>query len=187
VTFTLVDLLRKTMRRKSKTAKHKAVYAKRDKAIAQRNGDIQVCSACGGDHWRPDCPKIEAMVHDPTFRARNELEKALAYVRKLGFSPQINGLPFTLSDIYLRPVNGSDKLCCSCCGNPYEAKKAQFRGTLPTPLNWCFSCRELLRERQRSIGDVLALHDADRKRKGKLIRASEQRVRDWVLENQKRK
>lgn len=160
----------------------------------KHNGSGDICTTCGGPHWSPDCPVTAKMVHDPVFRAQNAIQQALDYVRKLGFSPQLEvGIPssgrqaITVRDIYLRPLDGSDKLCCSCCGNPYEAKKQQFRGTLPTPLNWCFSCREQLRERQRSIGDVLALHVDDRKGKLKLIRASEVRVRAWVKENQKRK
>ena len=135
---------------------------------------------------------LQRVVNDRNFMARNALEKALEYVRKLGFSPQLEiSIPATkrqsilLRDIYLRPLDGSDKLTCSCCANLYEARKDQFRGTLPNPVNFCFACRESLREIPFTV--LFAAKANSRRGKIKLIRASEVQVRAWVEENQAKK
>lgn len=137
----------------------------------------QVCSACGGNHWQPDCPKIAAMVHNKEFLARNAIDKALQYAREKGFSPQLEvsfpatkRQPITLHSIYLRPLDGSDKFICACCACPYEARDDSFRGTVLTPIGWCSRCREELRE--APFGVVIERYKKKRRGKMKLIKAS---------------
>lgn len=154
----------------------------------------QVCTNCGGNHWSPDCPDTARIVKDRAFMLRNRIQQLLDYAKKLGFSLQLEiGIPASKrqaireKDIYLKPLDGSDKLTCACCGNDYECRMDVFRGTLPNPLNWCLSCRERLRERAASVGAVLAEFEQSRKGKHKKIIASIKRIQKAIeyYKNQK--
>lgn len=154
---------------------------------ANRKKSKQVCTTCGGDHWSPDCPETAKLMQNKEFLSRNAIEKALAYARELGYSPQLEisipatkRQPIILRDIYLRPIDGSDQLYCSCCSNQYETRRDVYRGLLPNPLNWCSGCRELLRE--MSIGTALRIHEGARALEGRyvLIQKSVDQINEWI-------
>lgn len=147
------------------------------------------CTACGAkDHWRPDCPKIAAMMKDPQHQRLVLLSKfddLLIYARKLGYAPQLEIArpapkfqPITTGNIYLRPMDGSDMFHCACCARPYEKHERDFRGIIQTPIGWCDTCFELLQS--KPYGDVLEQFKLFRIGKLKLIQKSMVRIRKFI-------
>ncbi len=166
-----------------------SMLAENVKANRKKKQPKQICTTCGDDHWSPDCPETAKFVHSPE-ALRIKLQQMLDFARAQGYLPQLEiGLPaskrqtITVRDIYLKPLNGSDKLYCSCCSQPYEKRMDSFRGTLPNPLNWCNSCRELLRE--MSLGAALRKFDDARVGKAQLIQESVDRINAAIAKNKK--
>ena len=160
------------------------------KRKSKHSGNGEICTVCAGPHWSPDCPETAKLMQNKPELLRLKLQDLLAYARAQGYTLQLEiGLPackrqtITVRDIYLKPLDGSDRLYCSCCANPYEKRMDSFRGTIPTPINWCLACRELLRE--MSLGAALRKFDDARVGKAQLIQESVDRINAAIAKNTK--
>jgi hypothetical protein len=117
---------------------------------------------------------------------RRRLESLLRFARGLGYVVQVEvGKPaphrqaVTPTGLYLRPLDGSDQFCCSCCGSQYEPRlKSRLRVNY-LPLNWCHVCRERLREGE-SEAEVYLSRTSDRRGLREAICASERRIAEHL-------
>jgi hypothetical protein len=117
---------------------------------------------------------------------RRRLESLLRFARGLGYVIQVEvGKPaphrqaVTPTGLYLRPLDGSDQFCCSCCGSQYEPRLKSRLAVNYQPLNWCPVCRERLREGDAEVG-VLLSNTLRRRGLEAAIAASERRITEHL-------